>query len=690
MYNIKMDLEKLFNPQSIAIVGASEEKRKVGNAIAENILNLGYGGKVFLVNPKHDMLFGQDCHSSLEAIQEPVDLAIIVIPAKLVSQTIKNSGDLVKNFVIISAGFSEISKEGEKIEEEILEIAREKNLNILGPNCLGFIIPKLKLNASFGGGMPKAGNISFVSQSGALISAVLDISKEKDFGFSNIISIGNKMQIGESELFEYLINDQETKVVGMYLEGIKDGKKFRELAEKISRSKPVIILKAGKTEKSQKAISSHTGALAGSEEIIKALFKKTGIIEASSFSELLNLTKLISLSSAPTDKKFAIITNAGGPGVLTTDNFFRRKIEIAEIGEETKSKLREFLPKESSVENPIDLLGDAQEDRYEKALELLDKEDLGGIIFVLTPQENTPVEKIAAKIIEFRKKTRKTIVAIFLGGEKIKKSIGLLEKSGVPAFSFPEEAIRSLDTYYRWEEKNNQVEIKRDEFKKNPERIKKTLDIIEKAVSENRNALYFSESAEIMGIYGIQTVAFQEIETSEELEIDFPMVMKVDSDKVFHKTDKQGLILNIKDEEGFREAYQKMSDSFPKEKIIIQPMREVKTELILGIKKDETVGPVVVFGLGGIYTEIFKMVDFLIPPASLQEIKDILLESPIKFLFQENRGQSAYNLEEICDILSKLSLLAQEIGEIKEFDINPLLFYNDGREALAVDVKIII
>lgn len=685
-----MELDKLFNPQSIAIVGATDEDGKVGTAIVNNVLNLGYEGKVFLVNPKREKLLGRECYPSIEAIREPVDLAIIAIPAKFVIQAVQSGGDTVKNYVIISAGFSEIGEEGKKLEQELLEIARTKDLNILGPNCLGFITPKIRLNASFAGGMPKAGNISFVSQSGALISAILDISKSENFGFSNIISIGNKMQINESGLFEYLINDPETKVVGMYLEGIKDGKKFRELAEKISKSKPVVILKAGKTEKSQKAISSHTGALAGSEGIVRALFKKTGIIEAGGFSELLNLTKLISLSNASSDKKFAIITNAGGPGVLTTDNFLAKKIEIAEISERAKEKMREFLPKESSVENPIDLLGDAREDRYKKTLEILEEEGLGGIICVLTPQENTPVEKIAEKIIRFKKKTQKTIVAIFLGGGKIKNSLDLLKKSGIPVFSFPEEAIQSLDKYYRWEINKNRLEINRNSVELVENRIKLAKEIIKKAVSENRTVLQFGESVRIMELYGIKTVNFQEINTSEALEIDFPMVMKVDSDKLLHKTDKGGIILDIKDENDFREAYQKMAESFPKENIIIQPMQKIKTELILGIKKDETVGPVIVFGLGGIYTEIFKMVDFILPPASPDEIKNIILDSPIGFLFRETRGQAPYDLEEISEIFFRLSALAQEIDELKELDINPLLIYNEKVPATAVDVKIII
>ncbi|MFH0969110.1 MAG: acetate--CoA ligase family protein [Patescibacteria group bacterium] len=701
-----MELEKLFNPQSIAIVGATDEEGKVGTAIVNNLLNLGYEGKVFLVNPKHEKLSGQDCYPNLEAIKEQVDLAIIAIPAKFVLEVVKNASNKVhphtkdlslnhfgvgaRNFVIISAGFSEIGEEGENREEELLEIAKAKDLNILGPNCLGFIIPRLKLNASFAGGMPKAGNISLISQSGAIISALLDIASQDNVGFSNIISVGNKMDIGENDLLEYLEKDPETKIIGMYLEGIKDGVKFKEIAKKVSKSKPVVVLKAGKTEKSLKAISLHTGALAGSQEIIKALFKKTGIIEIETLEDFFDIVKLISLTDAPLNEKTVVITNAGGPGVLATDAFRGKEIKLAEINEETKNKLRKFLPQESSLENPIDLLGDAGEERYEKTLEEIGKEDAGSIITILTPQENTPSEKIAKKIAEFKNKTKKTIVAAFLGGKKIEKSVEYLKESEIPNYIFPDDAINALDKYYEWEINRNKVEISKNPVELDSDRIVKTGDIIKRAKSEGRSALYFRETKEIMDIYEISTVEFQEINTEKELGIDFPMVMKVDSDKVLHKTDREGVILNIKNEDDFRKAYQKMAENFPKENIIIQPMKEIKTELILGIKKDETAGPAVMFGLGGIYTEVFKMVDFILPPASLNEIKNIILKSPIRFLFQGNRGQNPYNLEEISEILLKLSMLAGEIGGIKEFDINPMLIYNDNNPAIAVDVKIII
>ncbi|MDO8529289.1 MAG: acetate--CoA ligase family protein, partial [bacterium] len=537
----------------------------------------------------------------------------------------------------------------------------------------------------------KQGNISFVSQSGALISAMLDISAKENFGFSNIISIGNKMQISESDLFEYLEKDLETKVIGMYLEGIKNGDKFKNLAQKLSKIKPVVILKAGKTEKAKQAISSHTGALAGSEAVIQALFKKTGIVQVENFSEFLNILKLISITGVPLSEKVAVITNAGGPGVLTTDAFQGKEIKMAEFSEETKNKLRKSLPQESSVQNPIDLLGDAKEDRYEKILEIVKQtNEAGSVIILLTPQENTPVKKIAEKIVAFKNGANIPIIAVFLGGEKIKSSVELFNKSGIVNFYFPEQAIVSLDKYYLWKKYKETSENIDNPAEIDENRTEKIKEIIEKAKEEQRKALFFSEAKEIMDLYEIDTVKYQEVTPDTVLELDFPLVLKVDSDKILHKTDKQGLILNIKNEDELKEAYEKIAGNFPGEKIIIQPMEEIKTELILGIKKDETAGPVVVFGLGGIYTEIFKMVDFLIPPASLSEIREIILKSPIKFLFEESRGQKAHNLENFSGILKRLSVLAQEVQEIKELDINPLLIYNDGKKSLAVDIKIII
>ncbi len=694
-----MNLNNLFNPKSIAIVGASPEEGKVGNVIAKNISELGYAGKVFFVNPKHEEIFGQKCYYTLSDIKEDVDLAIVAIPAKFVNATIAESAHKIKNFVVISAGFGETDEEGKAREKELGALAKKYNLNILGPNCLGFIVPSLKLNASFAGGLPEAGNIAFVSQSGALAVAIMDIAKKENIRFSSIISVGNKMQIDETELLEYLNEDPETKVIGMYLEGIRDGKKFIKVAQEVSRNKPIVILKAGKTEKTQKAISSHTGALAGSDETIDAVFEKTGVIRAENLENFFSLLNFISISRVPSNNKAIIITNAGGPGVLTTDEFKNKNIIPADLDADVKKEFRNFLPEESSVENPIDLLGDAMEDRYEKALEIINRQEkIGSVICVLTPQDQTPVEKIADKIIEFKNNPpaggEKTALTVFIGGERVEKAVAKLKENGVPNFSFPEQAIAALDDYFKWNIFKNHLQEKKEKasFSEVSKRKEKVSGIISKAKASGRSALLFSEAKEIMETYGINVINSISAGTdSKNLKsVKFPVVVKVDSDKVLHKTDRQGLILNIQSESELKKAIETMKENFPGENIIVQPMLQRQTELILGIKRDAIFGPVAVYGLGGIYTEVFKMVDFLVPPASADEVKRNLTRSKIKFLFEGARGLKAYNLDEITKILCGLSKLAVEIEEIKELDINPLLAYNNGDKAMAVDVKIIV
>lgn len=691
------NLQKLFNPGSIAVVGASQEPGKVGNVITKNLIELGYAGKTFFVNPKHDKIYGQPSYKSLGEIAEEIDLAIIVLPAKIVVPVIREASDHVKNFVVISAGFSETDEEGRGREDDLKRLAVEKDLNILGPNCLGFIIPKLGLNASFAGGMPKAGNISFVSQSGALAVAIMDIARKENIKFANIISVGNKMQIDEAEILEYLAQDGDTKVIGMYLEGIKNGPRFIEAARKISKIKPVIIIKAGKTEKAQQAISSHTGALAGSDGIMDAVFEKTGILRAENLEDLFALIELISNTDAPESNKVAVVTNAGGPGVLTTDAFGGKEIELGDLDEKVKEELRAFLPAESSVANPVDLLGDAMEDRYAQALEVLDSAgDIGALVCVLTPQDQTPVDGIADRIIAFKKKTDKLVAAIFIGGERVEKGIAKLRENGIPNFSFPDLAVRAIDDYYVWNRRRTAggSEGKTDEGAPaiDAGRQEKVRAIIGKARQEGRGALAFPEAREIMAMYGIKTPDVANIAPGDGLpeDIGFPAVMKVDSDKVLHKTDKQGVVLNIRDRQELDRTYARMAADFPGEKFIIQPMLSIKTELIAGVKIDGIFGPIIVYGLGGIYTEVLKMVDFLVAPADVREAKASVLQSKIKFLFEKTRGQNPYDADGFARILFGLSELAREAEEIKELDINPLAVYNDGKEALAIDVKIII
>jgi acetyltransferase len=687
----KQKYENLFNPSSIAIVGASNKQGKVGTVITENITKLGFKGKIYFVNSSYKILKFKKCYPTLDAIEKSIDCAIVAVPARFVAQVVRDGSKNVKNFVVISAGFSEIGAQGKKLEKELEKIAKEKKVNILGPNCLGFINPFARLNASFAGGMPSEGNIAFVSQSGALAVALADRAKNEQIGFSHIISVGNKMQLDEAELLEFLACDKNTKVIGMYLEGIRNGKKFLAVAERVSKIKPIIILKAGKTEKSQKAISSHTGALAGSDEIMDIAFEKCGVIRAIDLAEFFDLLNLISFTDSLKDNRVAVITNAGGAGVLTTDAFLKKEIVLADFNEKFKKTLGQFLPAEGSVENPIDLLGDAMENRYRETFEKIRKEKVGAVIAILTPQQQTPVLKIAQEIIAFKNSTKQLVISIFIGGEKIKEAILFLKKNGVPNFGNPDSAIRALDKYYRWTIFSKKK--KRLNFSSlNLERKQKNEEIINNAKRQGRSALFFAEAAEIMKSYGIMSGEYFVVLAGKkipELE-NFPVVLKIDDDKVLHKSDKQALILNIQNQQELLAAVSKLKKAFPTSQMLIQTMQTKQVEIILGIKLDPIFGPVIVYGLGGIYTEVFKMVDFMLLPVSRENIAENILKSKLKFLFTGERGQKAYNLEEFTRTILGLVEFATECKNISEFDINPLFIYNDGTIALAVDIKIII
>lgn len=690
-----MDLGNIFNPESIAVVGVSDKDGKVGNVIAKNLLTLGYKGKVFLVNPRHEEILGKKCYQKLSQIKEKVDLAIFAIPAEFIIEELKENASEIKNYVIISAGFSEIGEEGKERQEKIAKISDENNLNILGPNCLGFIVPRLSLNASFAGGLPDSGEISFITQSGALAVAIMDRAKKENLKFSNIISIGNKMSVDEIKLLEFLEKDESTKIIGMYLEGIENGKEFIKVASRITREKPIVILKAGKNEKTQKAIASHTGALAGSDEIVSAAMKKAGVFRAENLEEFFGILNLLSSFKSISGKNSIIITNAGGAGVLTADAFNLKNIQLARMSSETKEELGRILPVEASRENPIDLLGDAREDRYRLVFEVVSKSDeIDSVICVLTPQDQTPVDKIADAVCDFKNKIKKVVVAVFIGGERVESAIKKFKENGVPHFNFPNLAVSAIDGLYQWSSLKNS-RIKLTEQLVNSGRKEKAEKIIRGALKEKRQALYFREAKGMMDIYGINTVEIVELEAGKNIKdlnydkIKYPVVLKIDSDQILHKTDKKAAVLDIKDQKQLEIEISRMRVSFPQNRLIIQPMVKAGVEIIIGVKIDPSFGPVVIAGLGGIYTEVFKIVDYFLLPQNISQVEEILKNGKLKFLFSGERGQE-YNLEELAKIILGISFMALEVDGIKEFDINPLFIYAGKKDAVAVDVKIII
>ncbi|MEF3692149.1 MAG: acetate--CoA ligase family protein [Candidatus Moraniibacteriota bacterium] len=688
---MQKNLEKLFNPANVAIVGASDREGSVGNAITKNLLELGYRGEVFLVNPKYQELLGRKCYRDLNEIETEIDLAVVAIPAGFVNETVKNA-QRVKNFIVISAGFSEIGDEGKNREKELLKIAEEKEVNVLGPNCLGFIAPGINLNASFAAGMPEGGSVSLISQSGALMVAMLDMAKEKQIRFAQILSVGNKMQLSEVELLEYLENDAGTEVIALYLEGIKDGQKFIQTAQRVGKNKPVIVLKAGRSEKAQKAIASHTGSLAGSDEIMDVAFEKAGIIRAESLEDFFILITLFSNYKEFANPHCAIVTNAGGPGVLATDAFKNKHIKLKDFNPETKDGLKSFLPAESSVENPIDVLGDADEERYRKTLEVLEKEDLGSIICLMTAQGQTPVSAIAEVVRDFYFKSEKNIIPVFIGEEKIEAGRAVLREARVPGFEFSEELIEALDKTLK-SDKSEKKNVFADFLKQVAGQIfskAQKNDLVKEAFQAGRKALLFGEAGKLMKNYGIPVIDFVDLHSGEDFggEISFPAVLKVDSESVLHKTEKRGLILGIKSDDELKREIAEMRNNFPNENLIVQPMLNYEAELILGLKRDSVFGPVIVFGLGGIYTEIFRMVDFLILPLTEDEIRKKVERSKVGFLFRETRGKKIADLEEFVKLINNFAKLVQENEEIKEIDINPLLVTKGG-ELKAVDVKVI-
>jgi acetyl coenzyme A synthetase (ADP forming)-like protein len=640
MRNNNKNLKKFFHPRSIAVIGATESKGKVGRIITENLLKTGYEGKVFLVNPNRDRVFGRICHKNINNIRENIDLAVIAVPAEIVDKVIKEAAEKVKNFVVISAGFSEIGPEGRRREEELERVARASGLNILGPNCLGFIMPAIRLNTTFFGGIPEKGNIALISQSGALAVALMDKFQKNSVGFSGVVSIGNKIQIDEADLLGYFARDPLTKVIGLYLEGIKSGPRFRKALKEAAAKKPVVIIKAGKTERAEKAIRSHTGTLAGSSRIASAFFEKFGAVEAEDFDQFSDFLRLAAKTKVPKKPEVVLVTNAGGAGVLAVDSFLGKSVKPAEISQAAREKLKKALPAESSLSNPIDVLGDADEKRYLRVLEILEKNFSGSAICLLTPQEQTPVEKIAEGIIKFSRKFKGPVLSVFMGGERIEKAVKKFLLGFAENFSCPRSAVEVLDKYYQWF-----LSSKRKLIFSSPdlEKREKIGKIISRARDEKGNILSYGEAKSVLDGYAVPSIGYFPIGKNGRLpkNLKYPVVLKVDSPRFLHKTDAGAVALGINSGAELESAVKKMRRNFAREELIVQPEAEKGTELIMGIKRDEAFGAVVLLGLGGIYAEALKTNVIFVPPFRTNEIKSKIMESNLNFLFSKTRGTGA-------------------------------------------------
>lgn len=676
-------LFKFFNPSSVAIIGASHKKGKVGYETLTNLVKGSFKGKIFPINPKGGRILEKKVFKSLFEIKEKIDLVIIIVPAKICPEILEEIGKKeIKQAIIISAGFRETSSRGREFEERLKRIAEKYKISLLGPNCLGLINPFQNLNASFGPSFPQRGNISFISQSGAILCGFLDQAKKNRLGFSKIVSLGNKIDLSENEFLEFALKDSRTRVVLLYLESFKNGRKTIEILQN-NPDKPVILLKGGISQRAKKAVSSHTGNLAGSNQALKAFLKKTEIIEAESLKDLIDLAKTFSFQKFSFDQKnkIAILTNAGGLGVLGTDvlaDTVLSKIELGELSKETRRFLEKNLPEACSLENPIDIIGDARADRYKITLEaLLKDKNISGIAVFLTPQKVTEAEKTAKVIVSLFKKYKKPILSCFFGQEKVKRAIEILEKNKIPNFDSPERTIEIAQKIF----KKKQVE------KIHPSCLTssqiKGIEKILKKTKKNKQ-LEIEKTVEILKILKIPYPKFALASSEKETiikakQIGYPLVLKTVSQKVIHKKDIEGVKLNIQNQKELEKAYQEIVENTKDKKVIIQKMIEQGQEIIIGMKRDQQFGPLIMFGLGGVFVEVLKDVSFGLAPLTRNEAKEMVSSIKGYKILKGIRGEKEKDIDLIIDILLKISQLSFSFSQIKEIDLNPIkIFEHSG------------
>jgi acetyltransferase len=664
-------LDNLFRPEKIAVVGASREEGKTGHEIFDN-LHHDFEGEVVPVNPNAKEVEGVEASDD---IPSETDLAVVVVPAKLVPKIMEDAADKeVDAAIIISAGFSETGDE--QLEKEVLEIAEENDTDILGPNVLGLINTENSMNASFASKMPEKGNISFMSQSGAFCTAILDYAKAEHIGFRHFVSLGNKLQLNEVDFLQKWRED-DTEAILSYTEGIEDGREYMEEAEKTSREKPIITVKSGRTSKGGKAASSHTGSIAGSYQAYQAAFRKAGIIEAESNRELLDYGRAFAYQELPQGKNIMILTNAGGPGVISTDEVAQHGLELAELETDTKMDLHEFMPSESTIRNPLDLIGDAGHSRYRKALETIGQdENIDGILVLLTPQANTEIKKTAKTIVKAEKNIEAPIFACFMGEQDVRPGIEILEKNDIPDFEDPVDAVKAFKAMNSYRD-----------FLETDRGYRDVSYDAEKAHNALESMDGYMLGHEMLEAYGFdlpETVNAEAPHPAEEaaVNIGYPVVMKINSPDITHKTDIDGVKTGVSGRRDVNDTFNELVNNVHHERsgskingVIVQEELE-GLEVAVGMKRDPQFGPMIMVGLGGIYIEALKDISFGIAPISEQEAEQMIEELQSSELFEGVRGEE-HSMEPVKEAIIKLGELALNHEEIQEIDINPLILKKD-------------
>ncbi len=699
--NTTTKLDAIFRPRSVAIIGASRTPGKVGYILTRNMIDSGYTGTIIPINPNADEILGLKCYRSILDVPGEVDLAVISIPAAFVLQVVEECGRKgVNALVIISAGFKETGHEGAMLELELAEVARRYGMRIQGPNCLGLINTETDLNLSFAPAMPKRGSIGFISQSGALGTAVLDWIVKEDIGFHSFISLGNKADLDEVDFMESMGNDDDVNVILLYLESIERGRLFLEAATTIVRNKPLVVLKGGTSSAGARAAGSHTGALVGSFVAYQTAFQKTGVIMVDSVEELFNHAIAFAEQPLPKGEGIAIVTNAGGPGILATDLSEKLGIRVASLRSDVQNRLMEGLPEAASTGNPIDVLGDARADRYSFAIEeVLKDEHVSAVVVILTPQAMTESVATAQGIVEMQRRyADKPIITVFMGGSRVRQATEFLRENGVPCFDFPEKAIKALSAMYQYarymKEPNHRTVTFNDI---DPERVQAIVDSV---TSDNRVVLLANEASEVIEAYGIKTTSNRLVQTTKDAinvaeDLGYPVVLKIVSPEILHKTDIGGVVLNLGSPEEVTRAFETIMNSvgrlMPEARIYgisVSKMVPSGREMIVGMSRDVQFGPLIMFGLGGIYVNFLKDVSFRLAPLSEHEVETMMEETKAYTLLKGIRGESPSDIEALRNTILRVGQLVWDFPQIVEMDLNPVFVYGEGEGCIALDVKI--
>ncbi len=680
------DLHQLFNPSSIAILGASRENGKVGNIVIQNIITSGFSGTIYPVNPNASNILDLTCYPNLESLPTRPDLIIVSLPSVLVTENIHKAKNLgYKNFVIFSAGFKEIGPEGKLMEDELVRLATDNNLNILGPNCLGFYNQDSNLNATFGNVKSLAGNLRFISQSGAVVTSLFDYASHHNLGFRDCITLGNKSSLNENHLLSYFLETSKpTDCVGMYLESISFGQEFLALAKKlVQKNIPIFIIKPGRHSTSQKAMLSHTGSLAGEDHIVDISLKEAGVLRVQGFEELFDLSRAFSWLTPPSSNRVAIVSNAGGPAVVSSDLLIDYGLKLATLSPETEKLLQENLPRFAGVHNPVDVLGDAQSDRYKYAINAVLKEDsVDAALVLLTPQSMTDIDNIANVISVISSHFKKPVVASFIGGDVIQSGAKILDTKHIPCYNYPERAIRALSRIYH-------QSLLNPVFEKQTSRLDQKID-------SSVGLLDFIKTQELFLKNNIPVPAYKVIQNKNDLdnfihENGYPIVLKATGPLLVHKTEKKAVHVNLSSYAQVVSAYSlllSLQAELKDTQIVSQKHVSSGLEIIFGIKNDPTFGPVAMFGAGGKWVDLLHDRNLMLLPVSPEKAQILIQSSKLSKIIKGFRGESGYPLEKLTVLISNLCTLYQTYSNISELEINPIILTHDT--AFAVDGRVII